>query len=113
MPSLTILDRLLKQLRFDENKKKISAAYLKYQTWFENKEKRIQFQTNFLYLYRYVDLLQMVQPDYSQDHIIMLLLKEMEEFTDVNYFLLFEKNNLIIFFFSRVINLRLFDFELF
>ncbi len=41
----------------------------------------------------------MVQPDYSQDHIIMLLLKEMEEFTDVNYFLLFEKKNLISLFF--------------
>jgi hypothetical protein len=33
-----------------------------------------------------VDLLQMVQPDYSQDHIIVLLLKEMEDFADVNYF---------------------------
>jgi hypothetical protein len=29
----------------------------------------------------------MVQPDYSDDHIIVLLLKEMEEFADVNYFL--------------------------
>jgi hypothetical protein len=39
MPSLTILDRLLKQLRFDEDKKKINAAYLKYQSWFvEQKE---------------------------------------------------------------------------
>jgi hypothetical protein len=40
MPSLTILDRLLKQLRFDENKKKINAAYLKYQTWFEKQKKK-------------------------------------------------------------------------
>jgi hypothetical protein len=40
-----------------------------------------------------VDLLQMVQPDYSQDHIIILLLKEMEEFADVNdFFLLFKKS---------------------
>ncbi len=39
-------------------------------------------------LYRYVDLLQMVQPDYSQDHIIILLLKEMEEYADVNDFLI-------------------------
>jgi hypothetical protein len=35
MPPLTILDRLLKQLRFDENKQKMNAAYLKYQSWFE------------------------------------------------------------------------------
>jgi hypothetical protein len=35
-----------------------------------------------------VDLLQMVQPDYSQDHIIILLLKEMEEYADVNDFLI-------------------------
>ena len=28
----------------------------------------------------------MIQPDYSDDHIISLLLKEMEEFTDVNSF---------------------------
>jgi len=35
MPPLTILDRLLKHIRFDENKKKINAAYLKYQSWFE------------------------------------------------------------------------------
>lgn len=34
---------------------------------------------------RYVDLLQMIQPDYSDDHIIVLLLKEMEEFSDVNF----------------------------
>ena len=34
MPSLTILDRLLKQLRYDENKKKANEKYLKYQTWF-------------------------------------------------------------------------------
>jgi hypothetical protein len=27
----------------------------------------------------------MVQPDYSDDHIIVLLLKEMEEFADVNF----------------------------
>ena len=33
MPSLTILDRLLKRLRFDEDKKKMNAAYLKYQSW--------------------------------------------------------------------------------
>ncbi len=31
-----------------------------------------------------MDLIQMVQPDYSDDHIIVLLLKEMEEFADVN-----------------------------
>lgn len=28
----------------------------------------------------------MIQPDYSDDHIINLLLKEMEEFADVNSF---------------------------
>jgi hypothetical protein len=28
----------------------------------------------------------MVQPDYAEDHIIILLLKEMEEYADVNYF---------------------------
>jgi len=39
MPPLTILDRLLKQLRFDENKKKINSAYLKYQSWFEKQKK--------------------------------------------------------------------------
>ncbi|CAF1205654.1 unnamed protein product [Rotaria sordida] len=65
MPPLTILDRLLKHLRYDEDKKKIDAAYLKYQSW-------------------YVDLLQMVQTDYSDDHIIILLLKEMEEFANPN-----------------------------
>jgi hypothetical protein len=37
MSTLTILDRLLKQLRFDEDKKKINAAYLKYQSWFVEK----------------------------------------------------------------------------
>ncbi|CAF1271412.1 unnamed protein product [Rotaria sp. Silwood1] len=63
MPPLTILDRLLKHLRYDEDKKKIDAAYLKYQSW-------------------YVDLLQLVQSDYSEDHIIILLLKEMEEFAN-------------------------------
>ncbi|CAF3079300.1 unnamed protein product [Rotaria socialis] len=63
MPPLTILDRLLKHLRFDEDKKKIDAAYLKYQTW-------------------YVDLIQMIQPDYADDHIIILLLKEMEEYAN-------------------------------
>ena len=34
MPSLTILDRVLKQLRFDQNKKKVDATHLKYQSWF-------------------------------------------------------------------------------
>ncbi|CAF3539617.1 unnamed protein product [Rotaria socialis] len=63
MPPLTILDHLLKHLRFDEDKKKIDAAYLKYQTW-------------------YVDLIQMIQPDYADDHIIILLLKEMEEYAN-------------------------------
>ncbi|CAF2706077.1 unnamed protein product [Rotaria sp. Silwood2] len=63
MPPLTILDRLLKHLRYDQDKKKIDAAYLKYQSW-------------------YVDLLQMIQSDYSEDHIIILLLKEMEEFAN-------------------------------
>ncbi|CAF4658565.1 unnamed protein product, partial [Rotaria magnacalcarata] len=52
-----------KHLRFDEDKKKIDAAYLKYQTW-------------------YVDLIQMIQPDYTDDHIIILLLKEMEEYAN-------------------------------
>lgn len=33
MPALTILDRLLKRLRFDEDKKKMNAAYLKFQSW--------------------------------------------------------------------------------
>lgn len=67
------------------------------------------------YLYRYVDLLQMVQPDYSEDHIILLLLKEMEEFADVNEYFFFEGRSLIIFvlFFSRVKNLLLFDLKLF
>ena len=32
---------------------------------------------------RYIDLLQLVQPDYSDDPIILLLLKEMEEFANV------------------------------
>jgi hypothetical protein len=40
MPTLTILDRLLKQIRFDENKNKINAAYLKYQSWFVQTKKR-------------------------------------------------------------------------
>ena len=33
MPSLIILDRLLKRLRVDEDKKKMNAAFLKYQSW--------------------------------------------------------------------------------
>ncbi len=109
MPPLTILDRLLKQIRFDENKKKINAAYLKYQSWFEEKKSFIftnQFHS------RYVDLLQMVQPDYSQDHIIVLLLKEMEEFADVNYFFDY-LNERILLYFSQVINRQRFDLKRF
>ena len=33
MPPLTILDRLLKHIRYDEGKKKNDAAHLKYQSW--------------------------------------------------------------------------------
>jgi hypothetical protein len=33
-----------------------------------------------------VDLLQMIQPDYDDDHIIVLLLKEMEEFASVRFY---------------------------
>lgn len=33
---------------------------------------------------RYVDLLHMVQPDYANDPIILLLLKEMEEYANVS-----------------------------
>lgn len=81
MPPLTILDRLLQQLRVDENRKKLNAAYLKYQSWFD--QSNFSFQSSILSSHRYVDLLQMIQPDYNDDHIIILLLKEMEEFADV------------------------------
>jgi len=50
------------------------------------KKKNLVFKIISHGLYRYVDLIQMVQPDYSDDHIIVLLLKEMEEFADVNLF---------------------------
>ena len=37
----------------------------------------------FIFTARYVDLLHMVQPDYANDPIIVLLLKEMEEYASV------------------------------
>ena len=85
MPSLIILDRLLKRLRVDEDKKKINAAFLKYQSWFEPFPSifpscLVRFRS-----FRYVDLLHMVQPDYTDDPIITLLLKEMEEFANVRH----------------------------
>jgi len=92
MPSITILDRLLKQLRVDEDKKKMNAAYLKYQSWFVDKKKiNVLFLYSHYLLNRYVDLLQMIQPDYHDDHIIILLLKEMEEFASVKFY--FKENN--------------------
>jgi hypothetical protein len=33
MPTVNILDRVLKRLRFDEDKKKTNATLLKYQAW--------------------------------------------------------------------------------
>lgn len=45
-------------------------------------------------LQRYVDLLQMVQPDYANDHIITLLLKEMEEYANVNILFCRSKGNI-------------------
>ncbi|CAF0814971.1 unnamed protein product [Didymodactylos carnosus] len=60
MSSLKILDRVLRTMRTDFDLKKLNAAYLKYQSW-------------------YVDLLRHIQDDYKHDHVIQLLLREMEE----------------------------------
>ncbi|CAF1056004.1 unnamed protein product [Adineta steineri] len=63
MPKSTLISSLLNKIRFDESKKKINPVHLKYQPW-------------------YIDLLEMVEPDYSKDHLIKLLLKELKEYAD-------------------------------
>lgn len=51
------------------------------------KKKKFYLLIFFFCLNRFVDLLKMIEKDYKDDYIISLLLKEIEEFADVSFFL--------------------------
>ncbi|UJR37773.1 hypothetical protein I4U23_030465 [Adineta vaga] len=66
MPTCTLSQKLLKQLRFDKDKQKKNAISHRYQSW-------------------YVDLLEMVEPEYQHDQMISNLLKELKEYADPSH----------------------------
>ncbi|CAF0970097.1 unnamed protein product [Adineta ricciae] len=66
MPRCTLSEKLLAQLRFDKDKQKQNAIHLRYRPW-------------------YIDLKEMVEPEYRDNQLILCLLKEMREYADPSH----------------------------
>ncbi|CAF1152814.1 unnamed protein product [Adineta ricciae] len=66
IPQCTLSEKLLVQLRFDKNKQKQNAFHLRYRPW-------------------YIDLKEMVEPEYHDNQLILCLLKEMREYADPSH----------------------------